>query len=439
LNERLYLRQELPLFKAMVCTMDGSGTQTMIVGRSSPDGTLKMINVLFNDTVGIKDCFGEDMMSRAHWDSIVSRMEDCGLSWVSLELPTCRCILDESRAINKKAHYPLPKEFAIWGGILQDGPESWRFWPDLGESPVCSETIADPKLLEQSYQLFDLVEFDSWLFDPDEIDEFAMMALEAMLDDRWDRAERIRRIDGVIDSAVKSLATPGFRTLLESRLRRQAWLLGKLRRMRHSRLAVAAATALDRNSGIPVEQHPFLREMAMRSIAEMISVITDKAEAPSNLREGASGLERQAKGGVGVTNLYELKVSLKGRTDTWRVIEIKGNQTLHTLHKAISAAFDRFEENSYSFFLFDAVSEDVIEYVSPDIRGTAGKSANRTRMDSLRLGPRGRFRYIFDFVSYWEHDIDVLKIREADPAGKYPRLVRKKGVSPPRYPDTDEE
>ena len=49
-------------------------------------------------------------------------------------------------------------------------------------------------------------------------------------------------------------------------------------------------------------------------------------------------------------NIYRLKVTLLGvppwATDktVWRTIEMKGNQTLEQLHKAIFKAVDRFDE-----------------------------------------------------------------------------------------------
>ena len=49
--------------------------------------------------------------------------------------------------------------------------------------------------------------------------------------------------------------------------------------------------------------------------------------------------------------IHRFKVSLRDNPDIWRIIDIKGNQMLSSLHKAIFKAFDRFEEHQYSFFL----------------------------------------------------------------------------------------
>ena len=48
--------------------------------------------------------------------------------------------------------------------------------------------------------------------------------------------------------------------------------------------------------------------------------------------------------------IHRFRVSLKDQPEIWRIIDIKGNQMLSSLHKAIFKAFDRFEEHQYSFF-----------------------------------------------------------------------------------------
>lgn len=103
----------------------------------------------------------------------------------------------------------------------------------------------------------------------------------------------------------------------------------------------------------------------------------------------------------------------------WRVIEIKGNQTLHALHKAIFSAFDRFDEHLYAFFLSTKHWDDANGYESLYCDERTGKDASRTRIDALGLRPGQRSLYIFAFGDNREHSIEVLEIREEVPAGKY--------------------
>jgi hypothetical protein len=140
-----------------------------------------------------------------------------------------------------------------------------------------------------------------------------------------------------------------------------------------------------------------------------------------------------------VTSIYKFKVSLQDARSISRIIEIKGNQTLHTLHKAIFSAFDRFDEHLYAFYMnnkpYDEASAYELRYTDERI----GRDASRTTIDSLGLRPKQKFLYIFDFGDDWRHTVEVLGIGEAISTGRYPRLVEKKGDSPPQYPDVEED
>ena len=62
----------------------------------------------------------------------------------------------------------------------------------------------------------------------------------------------------------------------------------------------------------------------------------------------------------------------------------------------------------------------------------------KTTLDSLGLTLDQSFGYWFDFEDDWWHRIDVVAIEELTPGGKYTRLIKSVGKSPPQYPDEDE-
>lgn len=45
----------------------------------------------------------------------------------------------------------------------------------------------------------------------------------------------------------------------------------------------------------------------------------------------------------------------------------------------------------------------------------------------------------FDFGDDWWHQINVVKIEDAAPRGRYPKVTKRVGESPPQYVDGDEE
>ncbi len=134
--------------------------------------------------------------------------------------------------------------------------------------------------------------------------------------------------------------------------------------------------------------------------------------------------------------IHRYKVSLKGKSDIWRIIDIKGTQMLSSLHKAIFKAFDRSEEHQYSFFLSNKPYDRESEYTSPglDEDGTS-KLATRIRIDSVELYGGRKILYLFDYGDEWWHEVELISVTERITRANFPRVVKKQGKSPPQYPE----
>ncbi len=138
--------------------------------------------------------------------------------------------------------------------------------------------------------------------------------------------------------------------------------------------------------------------------------------------------------------IYTFKVALKDDPFIWRLIEMKGNQTLDKLHEVIFDAFDRFDSHLYSFYLGKNIRDSSQEYTLVDEREwSKAKSAASARLDKLMLRQGQKFSYLFDFGDEWWHTIKVVSIKEGDFKGRYPRIIEKHEESPPQYPDYDYE
>jgi Plasmid pRiA4b ORF-3-like protein len=155
--------------------------------------------------------------------------------------------------------------------------------------------------------------------------------------------------------------------------------------------------------------------------------------------------------------LYRLEVSiidgpmtesfLKKNRVVSRTIQIRGDQTLAELHRAIFDAFDREEEHMYEFqiggkgpmdpkarrYVLTAAMYDLSSEDKP-----AG-DVEKTAIGSLNLQADDLFGYWFDFGDDWWHQIDVLAVEEKAVRGKFPKVVKRVGKSPPQYADWDEE
>lgn len=130
-----------------------------------------------------------------------------------------------------------------------------------------------------------------------------------------------------------------------------------------------------------------------------------------------------------------------------RRIAIRGDQTLEDLHRAIFDAFDFEEEHMYEFQFGKGFHDPKGPiYVLPgafaspfDGEPAPAGDLTKTTLDALGLKVGRSFGYWFDFGDDWLHQIDVVAIKENIPRGRYPKVVARKGGSPPQYVDWDEE
>jgi len=128
-----------------------------------------------------------------------------------------------------------------------------------------------------------------------------------------------------------------------------------------------------------------------------------------------------------------------------RTIGIRGDQTLEELHNAIFKAFNRFDNHLYEFQIGGKGPNDPkskrYSFSSTDDEIMGGKLAGdvrKTIMDDLKLKKDAAFGYWFDFGDDWWHQINVLAIEVKTLKGKYPKVTKKVGKSPPQYMDVDE-
>jgi len=131
-----------------------------------------------------------------------------------------------------------------------------------------------------------------------------------------------------------------------------------------------------------------------------------------------------------------------------RTIQIRGDQTLEDLHYAIFDAFDREDQHMYEFQVGGKgpmdpkarryVLSGPFESPMPGSPRAAG-DVTRTSIGSLGLKKGDAFGYWFDFGDDWWHQINVVAIDNKVPPGKYPKVAKRVGQSPPQYADLEEE
>lgn len=131
-----------------------------------------------------------------------------------------------------------------------------------------------------------------------------------------------------------------------------------------------------------------------------------------------------------------------------RTIEIKGNQTLKTLHYAIYDSVEFDDEHLYGFEIGGKKpgAKSATRYeLRPPVgeRGwwgeKMGRGVTQTKVSSLELKPKKKFFYEFDFGDEWWWELEVVSIQGEVPKGKYPRVIERVGENPPQYYAVDDE
>ncbi len=132
----------------------------------------------------------------------------------------------------------------------------------------------------------------------------------------------------------------------------------------------------------------------------------------------------------------------KENTSIGRTIEIRGDQTLEDLHDAIFDAFDRDDPHMYEFQIGGKgpMDPNARKYVLPmELESPFGDSNPAGTVDepigTLGLKKDDAFAYWFDFGDDWWHQINVIEIADKAGKGKYPKITKRIGDSPPQYPD----
>jgi len=128
-----------------------------------------------------------------------------------------------------------------------------------------------------------------------------------------------------------------------------------------------------------------------------------------------------------------------------RTIQIRSDQTLAQLHRAIFRAFEREEAHLYEFRFGDKfqMAPDR-RYVMPEALTDPYRTAepegltSKTTIASLGLKTGDVFHYWFDFGDDWWHWIEVKAIEHTRPDGRFPKVISRTGASPPQYlPEED--
>ena len=290
-------QQLLPLYEARVSFVDGSGAQMIMLSWRRSDGLLKGVNVLYQDTWGIKDCYGTDEMEVEHWSELVGSMEEQGFGSFRVSLDYCRALIAEARAVNKRTRHKLPVAYAVWRPFIESNETSTPAPQIMLEPLPFSGVLAE--LAQRGDELLQLPEFAPWTFEPfASIQPYVHVYIGAFdpissshgrKRKGTQKAEAYKaKQEAIVSEVLEKVIDDKWRLLYEARLRRQGALFQFVGRTDDAMLVSAVAAALHPDSGLAPQEQPFLRAFMHRSLGNGLFRIM--AEALEGSTFGSSPL-----------------------------------------------------------------------------------------------------------------------------------------------------
>ncbi|MBV9690266.1 MAG: HEAT repeat domain-containing protein [Ktedonobacteraceae bacterium] len=271
-------QQQLPCYEARVSFIDGSGSQLIMLSWQRSDGLLKGVNVLFQDQWGVKDCYGIDEMDRQHWKALISELNEQGFGSFQAPFEFVRTLIMEARGLNKRTRHKLPVAYSIWRPFIEGQMPAKTKVATLAEQPTPdTEMLA---LAQRGHELYQMVEFASWLYDPlfkleayinrymEETSALIRIARGRNYKRKSSEKERRAILDKLVNEAVHELIDDKWRSLYTLRLRRQATLFKIAGREETARIVNAVATVLHPASHIAIEGQSFVRTLLSTSIEQ---------------------------------------------------------------------------------------------------------------------------------------------------------------------------
>jgi Plasmid pRiA4b ORF-3-like protein len=133
---------------------------------------------------------------------------------------------------------------------------------------------------------------------------------------------------------------------------------------------------------------------------------------------------------------YSFKISLSG--SIWRRIGLAPQHTLDDLHNAIQTAFKFDNDHLYAFFMNGkAWSQAGTTYWSP--HNDEGPFANKAVVSTIKLLPKQKFLYLFDYGDEWRFDVVFEGVDESLPPPKKAVVLETKGKAPKQYGYDDDD
>lgn len=135
--------------------------------------------------------------------------------------------------------------------------------------------------------------------------------------------------------------------------------------------------------------------------------------------------------------VYKFKLTFEDYEDTYRVIEIRSNQTFLELHKIILESISFDDKQLASFYMSNdswrKLQEITLEDMTDDPENPIPEM-NSSKLSKYINDPHQKIIYVYDFMALWTMHLELFGIEvKENPKFTYPRIGKTVGLAPKQY------
>jgi hypothetical protein len=267
--------------RGFISAVDSEGSQIFFLTIPRKPKGLYLLQGIVNETRGLTEFNRVETTKKGFREFYQSLKEPEQLTVVEVDPGYCRFRLEQATELNRQRGAALPASYLA----------SNRDFQKLGrhETPPAlllldkKEIEADPRILKNSPDLFQIQPFSSWFLPREEVEKYAEL-LEEAEESRLvlNPAQKEARLQETYRKALVELFPEERRSLYQRRLEEMAYVL--LKGGQEGRARAALAASLDMEPALTgLEPNPFLLSLVIRSIYAVVSVESEKKKTEPSL------------------------------------------------------------------------------------------------------------------------------------------------------------
>ncbi len=268
--------------EGFLTSIDFTGKRMVWLARPQIPQGMAAFSALISDYQGIIDFNGLETTRKNFHEYLATFQERVPWEIVEADPEYCLGLIAEAVELGQKQGQAPSPEFLKWQPLM--GPA-----PALPVKPLIyrylrkDEAESRTDLLDRSASLFQHPFFQSWFLEQEESQKYLTLLQQAsesrLVLTPYQKENRVMEIH---QQAVHELFDEPRRLLLRRRLEEMAYVFWKKGRENESRMSLAAASGLGKESGI-LSPHPFLLELVKRSLASFIEAEKEKKDKEPGL------------------------------------------------------------------------------------------------------------------------------------------------------------